>query len=399
MPLPANQVTCPEKRLLVCCARTRTTSAIAEEIGALLSQPLDWEYLLSEAYENSVTPLFDRALSSADATQIPVVPLARLKNVSRANTVRCLFLAAELNRILGLFDSAGILAIPYKGPVVAAQAYGDITLREFEDLDIILPQRDLPKAHEIMLGLGYRPKFPWILSPGAAASLVPGEYNYRDDSRRIMVELHTEITLRHFPVVPGLDDFSARLVPLPLAGQTIKTFRPEDALPVLCIHGSKDFWERLSWIVDISELIQSHPSLDWDVVARCAQSLNAQRMLHLGLALAATLLDCPLPPEILRLMSSDLTASAVAAEVRGRLLSRQLPRLDARGRFHFRRRMVPGTFAGLRYSLRLAIVPAEEDWLMMRLPAPLAPLYFALRPFRLLRKYGWAGRRAHHSSA
>jgi hypothetical protein len=54
--------------------------------------------------------------------------------------------------------------------------------------------------------------------------------------------------------------------------------------------------------------------------------------------------------------------------------------------------MRAGFVAGWRYVARLAVVPAEEDWTMMRLPRPLAPLYIALRPFRLLRKYGWAGR-------
>jgi hypothetical protein len=55
--------------------------------------------------------------------------------------------------------------------------------------------------------------------------------------------------------------------------------------------------------------------------------------------------------------------------------------------------MVQGMLAGWRYSLRLATVPAEEDWEMVQLPGPLAPLYLALRPLRLLHKYGWARRR------
>jgi hypothetical protein len=395
MPPPAKDAVCPEKRLLVLCARTRMTPAILEQIRELLARSLDWPYLLSEAAENSITPLFERAIRAAAPTSIPPEYSAQLKSASRANTVRCLFLTAELNKIIELFQAAGIQAIPYKGPIAAAQAYGDITLREFEDLDIILRQRDLPKAHEIILSLGYQPKFPWILSSDAAASLVPGEYNYRDDARRSMVELHTEITLRHFPVVPDLDNFSQRLVPVDLGGHAVHTFRVEDALPILCIHGSKDFWERLSWIADLSELIQSHPALDWDQAERRAESLKAQRMLHLGLTLAADLLDTPLPPEILSRIRADSASAVLAMEVRHRLLSRTLPSLDAKGRFNFRRRMVPGITAGWCYALRLAVVPAEEDWLMMRLPAPLAPLYIALRPLRLLRKYGWASRRSH----
>ncbi len=150
------------------------------------------------------------------------------------------------------------------------QAYGDVSLRQFEDVDVVLRQGDLQKAHEVMLGLGYCPKYSWALSADVASSLVPGDYNYRDDERETMVELHTERSMRHFPLAPELNVFMRRLDSVLLSGHEIKTFSAEDALPILCIHGSKHFWERISWIADISEMIQSHPGLDWDEAFRCA---------------------------------------------------------------------------------------------------------------------------------
>jgi hypothetical protein len=394
MMTPANEnIPSPEKRLLVCCARTQLTPEVASTIREILAGPLDWDFLLWEAEENSITPLLDRHLSAVAPGAAPAPAQEQLKKTCRANTVRCLYLTAELINILRLFQSQTIPAIPYKGPVLAAQAYGDVALREFEDLDIILRQSDVPKAHEIIVSLGYKPKFDWILSPGAAASLVPGEYNYRDESRRAMVELHTEITLRHFPIKPDLDAFVRNLAPVRVSDRDILTFTAEDLLPMLCIHGSKDFWERLSWMADVSELVQSHPALDWDRVLRFAQPLNATRMLNLGLALAASVLGASLPSEISVRVKADRVAGEVAAAVRQRLLSRPFRTLDAAGRFHFRRRMLEGRFDGWRYAMRLAVVPSEDDWEMMRLPRVLAPLYVALRPLRLLQKYGWARRR------
>jgi len=384
----------PEKQLLVCCARTKLTPAGATAIRKILEGSLDWDYLLWEAEENSITPLLGRHLSAVAPAAAPAAAQEQLKKTCRANTVRCLYLTAELINILRLFRSQNIPAIPYKGPVLAAQAYADLALREFEDLDIILRQSDIPKAHEIVVSLGYKPKFDWILSPGAAASLVPGEYNYRDEPRRAMVELHTELTLRHFPVKPDIGAFIRNLAPVRLSDREIPTFTAEDLLPMLCIHGAKDFWERLSWITDVSELVQSHPALDWDRVLRFAQPLHAMRMLNLGLALAERVLDASLPAEISARMQADRVAVQVAAEVHQRLLSRPFRTLDAAGRFQFRRRTLAGKLEGWRYAMRLAIVPSEDDWQVMRLPRVLAPLYVALRPLRLLQKYGWAGRRA-----
>jgi Uncharacterised nucleotidyltransferase len=399
MKLANENLPCPEKQLLVCCARTQITPEIATTIRKILAGPLDWDYLLREAEENSVTPLLDRHLSAVALGAAPPATQEQLKKTCRANTVRCLYLTAELINILRLFQSQNIPVIPYKGPVLAAQAYGDVALREFEDLDIILRQSDIPKAHEIIVSLGYKPKFDWILSPGAAASLVPGEYNYRDEARRAMVELHTEITLRHFPTKPDLDAFIRNLAPVKLSDRDILTFTAEDLLPMLCIHGSKDFWERLSWIADVNELVQFHPALDWDRVLRFAQPLQAARMLNLGLALAVSVLGASLPAEISARVQSDHVASKVAAEVRDRLMCRPFCTLDAAGRFHFRRRMLVEKLPGWRYGMRLAVVPSEDDWQMVRLPHILAPLYIALRPLRLLQKYGWAGKRAAKPSS
>ena len=384
----------PEKQLLVYCAHSQLDSSLAQKIAQLLECDLDFDYVLDQAEENSISPLVGRQLQAVATNALPAAAAERLKNTCRANTIRCLFLSAELIKILELFHSHGIDGIPYKGPVLAVQAYGDLTLREFEDLDIVLRQSDLPKAHELMLGLGYRAKFDWILSPDAAASTVPGEYNYRDEERRVMVELHTELTLRHFPKPPDLNELSQRLAPVNLNEREVRTFSVEDGLSILCIHGAKDFWERVSWIADISELLRRYTNLDWNVAMQRAKSLNAERMLHVGLSLAVGLLDAPVPDEIRHRVQADRVAMDVASEITSRLMSRPYRSLDAPGRFNFRRWMLPGALEGWRYAMRLSVVPAEEDWEMMRLPSALAPLYIALRPLRLLRKYGWASRRA-----
>lgn len=382
---------CAEKRLLVACARTRMDSSSAAQIRELLSQPLDWEYLLAQAAENSIVPLLEKQLRAVAPDSVPSVHMEWLKSARRTNVVRCLFLASQLTKILAQFESAGIQAIPYKGPVLAIQAYGDVTLRDFDDLDIILRQSDMPKANAIMLALGYQARFPWILANGGNSSMVPGEYNYRDDSRRTMVELHTERTFRHFPRRADIDDFATRLEQVEFAGTGIVCFSPEDTLILLCIHGAKDFWERLSWVADISELIQAH-SLVWEEVFARSEAIAATRMLCVGLSLAGELHGAPLPAQVSDRIRRDKVAASVASQVSLRTLSRGLAPLSAAGRFRFRSRMVRGHFTGLRYAMRLAVVPAEEDWEMIRLPASLSPFYLALRPLRLLRKYGWISR-------
>ena len=384
----SNDGACPEKQLLVCCARTRVDAPVTAEIRRLLALPLDWDFLLAQAAENSVAPLLGRQLSTVDSHTVPPEQLARLKNSVRAASVRSLVLAAELIRILESFAVAGIEAFPYKGPVLAVQAYGDVGLREFADIDLVLRQSDLAAANRALMALGFSPQFPSIFAPEAPSPLIPGEYDYRDAERHVTVELHTERTLRHFPIPPNLDDLAGRAATVSISGHGIRTFSPEDTLIFLCVHGSKDFWERLLWIADIAQLIGVSPTLEWERVYRFADEVLARRMLHLGLALAIRVFGISLPDFVRARVGADRLADSIASQIERRLLSRSAPPIGSRATFHYRRSMVAGTLAGLRYALRLATLPAAEDWHTIRLPRPLAPLYAALRPFRLLRKYG-----------
>jgi len=360
--------------------------AIAEEIRQILASPIDWDFLLFEAGCHSVTPLLCRQLSSVAAGVLDPSRLQQLKDTSRAFALRNLILSAELVSVIERLASQGVQAVPYKGPVLAIQAYEDFALREFEDLDIIVRQRDIPRANDAVVSLGYRAKFPWVVSGEAPARVVPAEYIYRDETRRIMVELHTERTLRHFPRPANIDDLASRLAPISVSGHDVQTFSPEDTLLLLSIHGSKHFWEQLSWIADIAEFVQAYPNLDWKRLLHQADATRANRVLAISMALAERLFGCPLPAEALLRIHADREAGPIAEEISARLLARDPREPGAIARFHLRRHMLSGFFEGWRYSLRLATQPSEEDWspTASTVLAPLSPL---LRPFRLLRKY------------
>jgi hypothetical protein len=375
----------PEKRLLIACARTRMTAGATKLAREIAAGPMDWDFLLRAAAENSVIPLLALHLPKIAGDIFLPEQLEQLRAAARAAGIRALRLSAELIRVVGALRAEKILALPYKGPVIAVQAYGDLALREFEDLDIIVPQEAMGRANEVLRGLNYKPRYPWVFEPSA---LVPGEYNYFEAERRVMVELHTEKTLRHFPVAPILSEMNKSAVNVSLGGHDVRTFSIEDTLVLLCVHGTKDFWERISWLADVSELVQRQTALDWDSVWRRAEKLRAGRMLSLGLLLAVKALDAPLPGEILARVAADSTAAAIANEIAGRLIARALPARTAAESFRYRRQMVTGTLSSWKYGLRLATAPAEEDWMMLRLPRALSPLYAVLRPFRLFRKYG-----------
>jgi hypothetical protein len=378
----------PEKMLLNQCAHTTVSPVLAESIRSKASGNIDCDRLLVAASEHSMVPLLNRNLRGVAPDSLHAAQKEQLNTAARNSAFRGLKLTAELVKVLGAFEAQKSLALPYKGPVVAMQAYGDLSLRPFEDVDILVPQRDMPKAHEVMLALGYQSSLSWLAAATARdfPAAIPGEYKYYSAERDAIVEIHTERTLRHFPIPPDLDDFARHGVKISLSGREILTLCPEDALLALCVHGAKDFWARLIWVADISEMIQAYPQLDWDRLWRRAESLRAQRMMSLGLLLARQVLGARIPRDG-KLVRDDQETFEMVKHFTRELFAREGQPWSAAERFAFRRRCVPGYVAGWRYALRLTTAPAQDDLEMVRLPRYLQPLYTLLRPLRLLRKY------------
>jgi len=210
-----------------------------------------------------------------------------------------------------------------------------------------------------------------------------------------MVELHTPLTLRYYPVPLDFERMSQRLEPLPLGGREIRTFSAEDTLIALCVHSSKHFWERLKWICDVAELAQIPRGINWEVAQEEARRLGCEQMLFLGLCLAHDLLDAPLPEEVLRRAKANRAVQMLAAQVRGRLFEQGRAIPGVVQRFFFRSRMRGNLWEGVRYCLRLGLAPTEEDWELVQLSERLAPLYSLLRLLRLVRTHGVGWFRSH----
>ena len=127
----------PEDALLLSCARTHVDLADAERIRAQTRVELDWKYLIRTACRHGVLPLIYRSLNTTCAAAVPNVPLNKLRTLFHTNARANLLTTGDLLKLLSMLEEHGIAAIPFKGPVLAASAYGDVSLRQYMDLDII----------------------------------------------------------------------------------------------------------------------------------------------------------------------------------------------------------------------------------------------------------------------
>ncbi len=295
-----------------------------------------------------------------------------------------------------MFEAQQILAVPFKGPLLAASVYGDVALRQFSDLDILMHQRDILRAKALPVDQGYRPV---LGAEGEGRNIELNEalevahlrfahayvFVRPEDARE--VDLHWQFTRRYFAFPLDLQDLRERLETVSFADSVVKQFSPEDMLLILCVHGAKSLWQRLLWICDVAELVTARGhDLDWERLLARAERLGVLRMLSLGLQLASNLLDMALPEAVRREVEAEPVAAALAAQIQSRLF------VDAQP---------PGESAVEKLIMYLSVrerwrdkvqyftlTPNVKDLMFLPLPAPLTPLYYMLRPIRLIRAYG-----------
>lgn len=376
----------PELELILCCARTQMDPERAHRVRDLLQQGLKWQSLVREAQAHCLTPLLYWHLKTIGPDMCPPAFLELLQGHFRNNTRRNLIRLGELLKLLSLFAWHEIPAVPFKGPVLALTVYRSLALREFGDLDILVYPRDMVRAQDILLSEGYQVQS--LLNPRQQAALIRYERErvfWRDEDSTI-VEVQCGFTPRYFPFPLDLEHLRDRLVPVTLGGATVLTFRPEDLLLILAVHGAKHCWERLAWICDVAELLEAAPEIDLRQVVDQAGRLGVGRMVLLGLYLAHDLLGTALPQEVWCRIQADPAVPALAGLVRRWVYQGTAgwPGVLGYTWFHLRVREHPQD--GIRYLLGLLTTPRPSDWALLPLPAALFPLYYVLRPFLMAAK-------------
>jgi hypothetical protein len=363
---------------------------------------------------HGMMPLLHQTLLTACPEAVSGDAWQELEQLYRRNLARTLQLTGELLRCLDHLAAHGIVAIPYKGPALASRAYGDVALRQYADLDILVRQPEALSARSLLVSQGYRHGLQLNAAQEAAFLRAQSAYALtRPSGRDVLIELHWRFFETYFSASLISEELWHRAVPVSLLGRDVLSLRPEDLLLMLCMHGTKHGWQRLSWVCDVAWLLSVCRELGWPAVQSRAGEVGGLRMLHLGLRLAQDLLQAPLPRDVAASAQADVAAIALARRVHNWYLHDVQPEVSqASGahpaggvenwylhdappqaplhtglwRFHLQAKERPADRA--RYVVRLALTPTAGDWRAVPLPSALFPLYFLIRPFRLLVAYG-----------
>ncbi|WP_254174412.1 nucleotidyltransferase domain-containing protein [Planktothrix pseudagardhii] len=384
-----------ELEVLLICANTQVNPENRQRLKTLRQENIDWVKLIEMANYHKVMPLLYSNLNGICPEAVPKPILTKLRLEFQFNTRKSLLLSGELVRLLNLFETQGIPLLPFKGPVLAAAAYGNLLLRQFSDLDILIHTSDIEQSKALFLSEGYQMKIErveltleqekvFLRSDQIYQFVREAAYPFLHPKKEILVELHWGIMPQYFSFPIDDQGLWENLDSVVIAGKTIPNLSPENTVLAIIGHGTKECWTQLARICDLSEYIRSHPQLDWAKLIEKATEKGGQRMLFLGLTLADHLLGTILPQDILQKIKADPEVESLANQVYKQLVYQVDSSFKDGSTTRFHIKVRERLQDQVRYFVQVAITPTTTDWLVLPLAKFPAFIYYLLRPLRLI---------------
>ena len=215
-------------------------------------------------------------------------------NISKKN----ILLSSELIYLSKILNKNNIKFISFKGPTLSKIAYGDITIRQYSDLDILIQKKDFIYIANVLISKGFKPLYPIdTFIDNKVMFEMNNDCPFYDSKRGISIEVHWDF-FRKLALNTKKFKPWQNIQTININNYNLYILQNETYLVYHTLHASKHIWERLEWIVDVDRFIRAIPTLDWDKMINMAKELGALKMFLLGIYLSKHYFDTPIPKYI-----------------------------------------------------------------------------------------------------
>lgn len=386
-----------EKSLILHCSQTELQPEDQRKIEEILGQPLDWRLVKRVAGRNGLLPLVAQTLTQTFSEALPLIEAEFLNGYLTSHTGSNLGLTSKMIEIVDALEKDGIDILPFKGPSLAIQLYGNLAFRDFIDLDMLVKPKDFERSAEVLMSMGYSPLATQVEKKDGRlkvrgrkdVSLVSPDGNFR-------VELHWKLSDSHFALPYEIEDLWTRMGTIEIGGRPIRALGWNDLMVYLCLHGSRHQWEKFGWVTDVNELVRHLDKIGWDwgSVRKQAAEARCERILDLGIFLTSYFYGTELGSRATLDAKTRTVFERIANEIETTDFSEDFQSTELADWYMYHLSLKENVSDRLRlhfhYCLRyvrLITRPGDLDKATFRLPAFLYPLYYLLRPVRLLFSY------------
>jgi hypothetical protein len=291
----------PEEQFILLAADIKPDQTILNRLDELIPTIRDWDVFTKMAIDRAAAPLIVDKLSKFKNTDIfPDMVLRNLKQASLRTLTRNMLLTEHFRQVIRALTEAGVPVIALKGSMLSEWLYGNINLRQFSDLDLLVPQEKGLEAVAILDKMGY-----------VQDNLIMSEFikentsivHYRPMIKNgVSVEIHFRIhsVTEHYQV--DLQDMWQHAVPLKLHGVEVLGFSLEDLLMHLCIHLDKHFRSgqfQFTCLYDLVNMLNHKGDvLNWELFEQKCIQAKAESVTYKYLLLVQKYMNGRLPDSV-----------------------------------------------------------------------------------------------------
>jgi hypothetical protein len=371
-----------EHQILISIARRDLDAHERNTLQVLLESPIDWDCLITTARQHALLPLLHK---HANSDRIPGHVRSILKRESVMNAQAVLFLTGKALEVQKLLNAHSIENALFKGPLLSELAYGEVSLRQAGDIDLLIHREDFKRTKELLASLGYQ-MHPQLTPAQQASHLAfHCEIQFVRDDWFTVVDLHWGLSPRSFVFGLTEDEVMSRLQTVSFAGAETKTFSTDDLILYQAMHGAKHLWRRLEWIASLAELVRNLEEFSWSDIVDRAIKARATRILALGLRLAENF-GVELPSQVTKTLDGEDQMKKFANKIWNEMFSARTW-ADSTETNIFNMKIMDRRRDALASMFRAIFVPTLSDWEALSLPSAMHPLYYAIRPMRLTKIY------------
>ncbi len=239
----------------------------------------DWEEVFHAVCRNGLLGLTHHYLQQWDAQDYPPPEFRQwVKQAYRTSSIRMVLMYNRIGQVLAQLAESKVEYMVVKGPALARTVYPIPDLRAFNDLDLIVRERDWSVMHRLLVEMGFEPEQDQSQPPPKLVpQTVPYELKYWHKETGLLVEVHYDDILNAGLAARDVEGFWQRAIQTEVEGTPVKALSLEDQLIHLCTHAHYHGYTRLNWFSDIAFIVRDHAAeLDWEQLLKTVKIEQAQ---------------------------------------------------------------------------------------------------------------------------
>ncbi|WP_137790997.1 nucleotidyltransferase family protein [Bacillus sp. E(2018)] len=320
-----------------------------------------------------------------DQPHVPQKIKQRLERMYKHFTFEMLHLTREMTTIHTMFQRQGIHTLFLKGPVLAKDLYGDLSLRTSSDLDVLVPIEELEHVHTLLAQDGYV-KDDYIRSVLGDWKWRHHHVAYHHPVKNIKLEVHWRLNPGPWKE-PSFQELWTRKEACLFANEPLYRLGNEDLFLFLLSHGARHGWSRARWLLDIAFLVDKE--MNFHFLKRLFKRYHADQLAGQALHLLHSLFNKSIRPELQSYLTNKHgkeLAQQTLFYYQNKINLHSDPVPDWVSRYHDHYLFqIKNPQQKLLFMLSF-LYPYPEDQDVLSLPKHFHFLYFPLRPLLLVWK-------------